>query len=132
MTVNGFYFPFGTLNMTVNVFYVPLGTLCMTVNFLNMTVLPFYVPPGTLHMTVNFLNMTVNDFFLGHLLRPMVFLVVRLLSSPFLARIICWDGAGLVSRRRGPIGSVLECAVPGLAPGVTQSPRPTPLEVVVV
>jgi hypothetical protein len=97
MTVNLFYVPLGTLhmtvnflNMTVNLFYVPLGTLHMTVNFLNMTVNLFYVPLGTLHMTVNFLNMTVNGFFLGHLLRPMVILVVRLPSSPVPLRTPSW------------------------------------------
>jgi hypothetical protein len=90
MTVNGFYFPFGTFNMTVNVFYVPLGTLYRTVSFLNMTVKVFYVPFGTLSMTVNFLNMTVNGFFLGHLIRPLVFLVVRLPSSPVPLRAPSW------------------------------------------
>jgi hypothetical protein len=93
MTVNGFYFPFGTLNMTVSVFFVLLGTLCMTVNLLNMTGHLFYVPLRTLHMTVNFLNMTVNEYFLGHLLRPMVFFKVRLPSSPVPPRAPSWHVA---------------------------------------
>jgi hypothetical protein len=97
MTVKVFYVPLGTLFMTVKVFYVPLGTLFMTVKVFYvplgtffMTVKVFYVPLGTLSMTVNFLNMTVNGFFLVHLLRPVVFLIVRLPSSPVSLRAPSW------------------------------------------
>jgi hypothetical protein len=83
MTVNGLFVPLGTFYMTFN-------SLIMTVNCLNMTVNLFFVPLGTLSMTFNFLNMTVNGFYLGHLLRPTVFLVGRLPSSPVPLRAPFW------------------------------------------